>query len=62
MVAKNVMSNWLSMTIEYKLVTHNRMGFVMELYMGMFYTYDGLVRLMDSEWIQGALNVLIGLL
>ena len=29
--------------------------------MGIFYTYESMVGLWDPEWIQGSLNVLIGL-
>ena len=49
------------MMVEEKIVTHERMGLVLGWCIGMLYVDDGLVGLRDPEWLQGALNMLIGI-
>ena len=53
--------NWLYMVVEDELFDHGGLGLAVVRCMGMFYMYDGLVGLRDPEWLQGALNVIIGL-
>ena len=43
-------------------VIHYRMGHVVVRSLGVFYTENGLLGLRGLYWIQGDLNVLIGLL
>ena len=42
-VVKNVVRNWLSMTVEEELVVHNGLGLAVGQFMGKFYADNGLV-------------------
>ena len=49
------------MAMEDKAPIHDILGHAVGWILGVFYTYDGLLRSRDPEWKQGALNFLIGL-
>ena len=49
------------MTIYNDLVIHGGLGHAVGQSLGVFYVDNGLLRLWEPEWIEGALNVLIGL-
>ena len=51
----------MSLTVEYEYVTHERLGMALGQYMGMFYEDDSTIRSSDTEWIQGDINIIIGL-
>ena len=51
----------MSITVEDKLVAHERLGLVLEWCMGMFYADYGLVESRDPEWLQVSFNIIIGL-
>ena len=53
--------NWLALTVEYELVSHEWTLLAMVWCLGLFYSDDGMVGLYNPEWLQGAFNVLIGL-
>ena len=57
----NVVRNWLSMTVEYEAVIHDGLVHAVEMSIGVFYADNGLIGSSDLEWLQGAINVLIGL-
>ena len=50
------------MTAEDQPVTHEGLGPAVGRCLGLLYAYDGVVVSKDTEWLQGALNVLINLL
>ena len=56
-----MVSNWLELTVEYQLVTQKVLGLAVGRCLGFLYAYNGMVLLQDTEWIQGELNVIIGL-
>ena len=49
MVFDNVVRNWLYMTVEGNLVTHDRLGLEVGRCMGMLYKDGGLVGSQDLE-------------
>ena len=51
----------MSMTVEDKLVPHDRLGLVLGCSMGMFYAYYGMVDSRYPEWIQVSFKIIIGL-
>ena len=53
--------NCLSMKVKDKAVIHDVLGHAVGWSMGVFYVYNFIVGLRDPEWLQGDLNVLIGL-
>ena len=57
-----VVRHCMYMTVEDEWVIHNGLGHVVMWILGIFYSDDGLLGFHDPEWIQGVLNVLIGLL
>ena len=57
----NVVRNCLSMKVEDEAVINDGLGHAVGQIMGVFYTYDGIIGLRDPEWIQGGINILIGL-
>ena len=61
LVVNNFMRNWLSMMEENELVAQDSMRLAVGQCMGMLYTHDRLFGPMDSEWLQGPLNMLIEL-
>ena len=50
------------MTVEDQLAAQEGLGLAVGRCLGLLYTDDGMVESRDTEWLQGALNVLIGLL
>ena len=53
--------NWLSLTVEEKSAIHYGLRMAVGRYIGVFYTDGGIIGLKEPEWIQGAINVLIGI-
>ena len=51
----------MSMMVNKEFITHGGMVLAVVWFMVMFYADDGLVVLQESEWLQGALNMLITL-
>ena len=49
------------MEVEEKSVIHDVLGYVVRWSLGVFYTDDGIIGSRDTEWIQGPLNIRIGL-
>ena len=49
------------MIVVYYAIIHDGLVRVVYQILGVFYAKDGLLGLQDSEWLQGYLNVLIGL-
>ena len=47
--------------VEDGAVIHNGLGHAAGQSMGVLYADDGIIRSRDLEWLQGALNILIGL-
>ena len=61
LIVENVVSNWIAMTVEDRLVAQEGLGLTVGRCMGLFYAEDNVVGSWDKEWLQGALNVFIGL-
>ena len=61
MAVDNVVRNGMSMIVEDDAVVHDRLGYAVGQIMRVFYVEDGLLGLQDPEWLQGDLNILIGL-
>ena len=61
MVVKNVVRNWLHITVEDKLFDHDGLAHAVGQCMGMFCADDVLFWSRDPEWIQGYPNGIIGL-
>ena len=49
------------LTVEDQLAAQEVLGLDIGRCMGLLYADDGVVGLQDLEWLQGALNVFIGL-
>ena len=62
LIVENLARNWLAMVVEIQLVTYEGLGINVGICLVLFYTYDGVAGLQYLEWIQGELNMLIGLL
>ena len=62
MLVDNVVHIWLAMTYKYQTVAQKGLVINVGIFLGVFYNGDGMVRARDSEWLQNALNVIIGLL
>ena len=56
-----MVQKWMSMIMEDTAVIHDIMGHGVGRSMGVFYAENVLVRSQDPKWLQGALNLLIGL-
>ena len=48
--------------VEDQLVTQEGLGISVGICMGIFYANNGVLGLWYTEWLQGTLNVIIGLL
>ena len=59
LIVDNVVPNWLVLVVEDQMVTQEGLGVTVGRYMGLFYIDNGVVRLWDPEWNQGALNMII---
>ena len=56
-----MVQNWLALTVEDELVAHKELGLVVGRCLGLFYADDGMAESQYPEWLQGAINMLIGL-
>ena len=56
-----VVCHWISLTVEDKSTTHEGLGMEVGRCTGVFYADDSMIVSKDPEWIQGAINLLIGL-
>ena len=54
--------HWLPMKLEDDVVIHNGLVHAVGWRLGVLYADDGLLGFWDPEWLQGAFNILIGLL
>ena len=61
MIVDNAVRNWVSLTVEDKLVSHEGLVLAVGRCLGLFYIENGMVVLWYQEWIQRTLNMLIGL-
>ena len=57
----NVIITWISMKVEERRVSHERLGEKFGRCLGVFYVKDGMVGSCDLDWLQHAVNVLVGL-
>ena len=58
----SVFHHWILMVVEYKAVIQDGLGHTVEWVLGGgFYTDDVLLGSWDLGWVQGALNIRIGL-
>ena len=55
------MRNWLALTVEDQLVAQEGLVLAVVRCLGLFYEDNIVMGSRDPEWLQGALNVLIGL-
>ena len=53
--------NWLALTTDNRLVAQEGIGLEVRMCLGLFYADGNVVGSRDLEWLQGAMNVLIGL-
>ena len=60
-VVENVIRSWLAMMVEDHRVAHDGLGETFGRCLVVFYTDDGMVRSCNSDWLQNAMNVLVGL-
>ena len=60
-IVDKVVRNWRTFTVKEKLVKHEGLGLAVGRCLGLFYANDSMVGLRDPEWLQGALNILIGI-
>ena len=56
-----VFHHWMSLTVEDESATHEGLRIAVGWCMGVFYEYYGTIGSRDPEWLQEAINVLIGL-
>ena len=61
LIVDNVVRNWLSLVVEDQLVSQEVLVLVVGRCLGLFFVYNGVVGLWYPTWLQGALNVLIGI-
>ena len=61
MSVESVIYQWMSIPVEDDAVIHDMLGHAVGWRLGIFYTCDSLLGSRYPEWIQGDLNVLIGL-
>ena len=60
-VVDNVVWSWLAMNVEDQKVVQEGLGINVGRCLGVFYAEDVIVRTQEPEWLQNALNVIIGL-
>ena len=53
--------SWIVLTVEDQLLDQEGLGLEVVRCLVLFYVDDGMVGLQDTEWLQGSLNVIIGL-
>ena len=56
-----VVRNWLALTVEDQLVDQEGLGLSVGSCLGFLYVNNGVVGSRDPQWLQVALNVLVGL-
>ena len=57
----SVVCHCLSLTVEDNSAMHDGLGMVVGSFMGVFYSDDSMIISRDPEWLQAAINVIIGL-
>ena len=57
----NVIITWLAITVESQRVAHDGLGDTVWRCLRVFYAEDSMVGSRDPEWLQHAMNVLVGL-
>ena len=62
MVVDNVIRTWMAMTVEDQRVAYYGLGETIGWCLGVFNSEDFMVGSHDSDWLQHAMNVLVGLL
>ena len=60
-VVENVIRNWMAMIIEDQRVDHDGLGETIGLCLVFLYADDGMIGSRDSDWLQSAINVLVGI-
>ena len=60
-VEDNVIRIWMAMTVEDQRVVHDGLGDTIGRFLGVFYAKNAMVGSRDSDWLQHATNVLVGL-
>ena len=60
-VVDNVVRTWLEMTVQYQELGQDGLGLDVGICLVFFCADNGIIRSRELEWIQNALNVLIGL-
>ena len=61
-VTGNAIRTWIDMTVEDKMVAHDRLGETVGRCLGVFYANDGMVGSRDANWLlwmQHLMNVLV---
>ena len=61
MYINSVVVYWILLMGEYRSVVYDVLVHAVGRILGVFYASDVLLGYQDPEWLQGALNVLIGL-
>ena len=61
MVVDNFIRTWQAMTLEDQRVAHDGLGETVGQCLELFYADDGMVGSRDSDWLQNAMNALVGL-
>ena len=57
----SVVRHWISLMVEDEAVIQEGLGHAVGQKLRVFYVYDGILGSRDPEWIQGSLNVLVGM-
>ena len=60
-VVENIIRTWLDMKLEDQRVAHDGLGYTVGWCLGVFYADNGMVGSRDLDWLQHAMNVLVGL-
>ena len=60
-VVENFIRTWMTITVEEQRVNHDRLVETSGRCLGVFYVNDGMVISRDADWLQHAMNILVGL-
>ena len=60
-VVENVIRTWMTMTVEDQRVAHDGLGETVGRCLRVFYAKYGMVSSRESDWLQHAMNFLVGL-
>ena len=60
-VVDNVIITWMAMTVEDQRVAQDGLGETVGWCVGVFYAENGMVGSREPDWLQHAINVLVGL-